>query len=425
MKKYLLFIICALISIFEIKANEPRCYVLVSPDHLNWEYKIGEKATFSISIFKEQNLLPNAVIDYEIGPEMYPTEVQKGIVLENGKITLSGTMKKAGFLRCKVTAHIDGRSYEGIATAAFEPEKIVPASKMPEDFEAYWKNTLDKARETPLETTMTLLDERCTELDNVYQVSFNTKQNCGRFYGILSIPKKAGLYPALIRVPGAGVRGYNGDTYTAPGKVITLEVGIHGIPVNLQESVYKDLFNGALKGYWTYGKDNRDKIYYNRVIVGVLRAVDLIYSLPQFNKEKLGITGSSQGGALSIIAAALDSRITCLAAVHPALCDHEAYFEKRACGWPHYFYYYGKPNNKELETVRYYDVVNFSRILKTPGWYSWGFNDLVCPPTSLYSAYNSIKAVKELHLYLNTGHYWINEQWLIWQEWLLKQLGIQ
>lgn len=105
----------------------------------------------------------------------------------------------------------------------------------------------------------------------------------------------------------------------------------------MQQSVYDALAGGGLSNYWMFGRDNRDASYYNRVVVGALRAVDFICSLPQYNGKALGVTGSSQGGALSVITAALDSRVTFLAAVHPALCDHEAFFKKRACGWPHYF----------------------------------------------------------------------------------------
>ena len=231
-------------------------------------------------------------------------------------------------------------------------------------------------------------------------------------------------YPALVRVDGAGVRPYAGDTYTAPGKVITLEVGIHGIPVTMQQSVYDALAGGALSNYWTFGRDNRDASYYNRVVVGALRAVDFICSLPQYNGKALGVTGSSQGGALSVITAALDSRVTFLAAVHPALCDHEAFFKKRACGWPHYFYYYGAPDEKQLETVRYYDTANFARLLNVPGWFSWGYNDEVCPPTSMCAAYNVISSPKELHPYLETGHYWYQEQWDEWLDWIRRQLNV-
>lgn len=407
----------------QIRGNEIR--VVVSPNHNDWVYALDEKCTFTVRVVKAQNLLPNVTVDYELGPEMYPTEKKEGIVLKDGTLTLRSSMKTPGFLRCKVKAHVDGRTYEGLATAAYAPDKLRPVSQLPDDFQSYWNETLRKARELPLNPLMTLLPERCTETDNVYQVSFQTKPGGGRFYGILSIPKKEGKYPALLRVPGAGVRPYSGDTYTAPGRVITLEVGIHGIPVTMQQSVYDALANGALSNYWTFRRDNRDAIYYNRVIVGALRAVDLICSLPQFDGKTLGVTGSSQGGALTIITAALDSRVTFLAPVHPAMCDHEAFFEKRACGWPHYFLYYGGADDKVRQTVRYYDTANFARFIKVPGWYSWGYNDEVCPPTSMYAAYNVIEAPKELHPYLETGHYWYQEQWEAWQAWIRKQLGVE
>lgn len=407
----------------QVRGNEIR--VVVSPDHADWVYGLNEKSTFTIQVWKAQNLLPGVTIDYELGPEMYPTEVKKGVVLKDGSLKVQGVMKTPGFLRCKVKAQVDGRTYEGLATTAYAPQQLQPVTELPADFREYWAETLKRARTTPLNPMMTLLPERCTDTDNVYQVSFQTKAWGGRFYGILSVPKAEGKYPALLRVPGAGVRPYSGDTYTAPGKVITLEVGIHGIPVTMQQSVYDALANGALGNYWTFSRDNQDAFYYNRVIVGALRAVDFICSLPQYNGKALGVTGSSQGGALSVITAALDPRVTFFAAVHPALCDHEAFFKKRACGWPHYFYYYGAPNEKELKTIRYYDTANFARCLNVPGWFSWGYNDEVCPPTSMYAAYNAISAPKELHPYLETGHFWYQEQWDEWLGWTRKQLGIE
>lgn len=424
MKKILSLFFCLLCTLLvsaQIRGNEIR--VMVSPDRADWKYGLNEKCTFTVRVLKAQNLLPGVTVDYELGPEMYPTETKTGVVLKDGKLTLKGTMKTPGFLRCKVKAHVDGRTYEGLATAAYAPEELRPVSQLPEDFLKFWETTLANARQTPLNPTMTLLPERCTETSNVYEVSFQTKAWGGRMFGILSVPKAEGTYPALLRVPGAGVRPYSGDTYLAPGKVIVLEVGIHGIPVTMQQSVYDNLAAGALNGYWNFCRDNRDQNYYNRVIVGALRAVDFICSLPQFNGKALGVTGSSQGGALSVITAALDSRVTFFGAVHPALCDHEAFLKKRAGGWPHY-YYQAAPTDKELKALRYYDTANFARCLKATGWFSWGYNDEVCPPTSMYAAYNAVTAPKELHLYLETGHYWYQEQWEEWQDWLRKQLGL-
>lgn len=424
MKKILSLFFCLLCTLLvsaQIRGNEIR--VMVSPDRADWKYGLNEKCTFTVRVLKAQNLLPGVTVDYELGPEMYPTETKTGVVLKDGKLTLRGTMKTPGFLRCKVKAHVDGRTYEGLATAAYAPEELRPVSQLPDDFLKFWETTLANARQTPLNPTMTLLPERCTETSNVYEVSFQTKAWGGRMFGILSVPKAEGTYPALLRVPGAGVRPYSGDTYLAPGKVIVLEVGIHGIPVTMQQSVYDNLAAGALNGYWNFCRDNRDQNYYNRVIVGALRAVDFICSLPQFNGKALGVTGSSQGGALSVITAALDSRVTFFGAVHPALCDHEAFLKKRAGGWPHY-YYQVAPTDKELKALRYYDTANFARCLKATGWFSWGYNDEVCPPTSMYAAYNVVTAPKELHLYLETGHYWYQEQWEEWQDWLRKQLGL-
>lgn len=74
--------------------------------------------------------------------------------------------------------------------------------------------------------------------------------------------------------------------------------------------------------------------------------------------------------------------------------------------------------------AEYYDMVNFARRITVPGWFSWGYNDEVCPPTSMYAAYNTVTAPKELHPYLETGHYWYQEQYDEWNEWLCKRLGL-
>jgi len=65
---------------------------------------------------------------------------------------------------------------------------------------------------------------------------------------------------------------------------------------------------------------------------------------------------------------------------------------------------------EKVETSRYYDVVNFARRVRVPGYYSWGYNDETCPPTSMYSAYNVIPGKKSLLLALETGHGTVPQQ---------------
>jgi cephalosporin-C deacetylase len=415
------FLLITLSTVVFSQSNTGLIKVIVAPDNKDWTYKLNEQARFSVQVLKYGNLLEDAIIDYEKGPETMPDEKKEGIVLKNGKTEFSGTMKIPGFYRVRVWAVVDGRRYEGLATAGFEPEKILPTVKDPVDFNEYWANAIEEARKTDLDPHITLMPERCTGNANVYHVSFQNERPGSRIYGILAVPKKTGKYPAILKVPGAGIRPYAGDPRTAALGFITLEIGIHGIPVILDPAVYSNLASGALYSYNTIRMNDRDEFYYKRVYLGCVRAIDFIFTLPEFNGTDIAVTGGSQGGALTIVTAGLDRRIRFMAALYPALCDNTGYLNKRAGGWPHYFRN-SEPKPGEVETLEYFDVVNFARQVTAPGYYTWGYNDLTCPPTSMYSAYNVITASKELHIFQETGHWTFPEQTAALNDWLIKQL---
>ena len=67
-------------------------------------------------------------------------------------------------------------------------------------------------------------------------------------------------------------------------------------------------------------------------------------------------------------------------------------------------------------------MVNFARCLKVTGYYSWGFNDETCPPTSMFAAYNVINAPKDLFLARDTGHWTYPEQGEKMTNWLIEKL---
>lgn len=423
MKKYFVLLVLVLTILpisAQIRGNN--IVVIVSPDHQDWNYKVGEKATFNVQVLKSSTLVDNVQVDYEAGPDMYP-EVKKSTTLKDGTMKYSATMSKPGFYRFKVKAHVNGKEYTGISTAAFSPEKLQPYAQCPKDFDDFWKKALDEARKNDLNPTKTLLPERCTKNVNVYEVSFVNNRWGSRIYGILCLPVKPGKYPALLRVPGAGVRPYSGDVYTASKGAITLEIGVHGIPVTMQQNVYDRLLDGALNGYWDSNVDDPNKNAYKRIVTGAVRSVDYIASLPEWDGKTIGVTGASQGGFLSIATAALDKRITFMGAVHDAMCDYEAEAHHVAGGWPHYFLY-GKADQKKIEGGRYYDGVNFARRLTCDCWFSFGYNDEVVPPTSSYGTYNIVTAPKKLSVYQQTAHFWYQEQWDEWQNWLLEKMNI-
>lgn len=402
--------------------------VTVTPDHKDWTYNVGEKATFTINVMKSGTLLDNAEVYYELGPEMYPTE-KKTITLKDGTAKVSGKMAKPGFMRLTATAKVNGKEYKAWSTAAFSPEKIEAQAQCPKDFDDFWKKTIEEARWTSLEPTMEFLPERSSQEVRTYHVSFQNDRWGRRVYAILNVPAKPGKYPAILKVPGAGVRPYGGDAGLCKKGVIVLEIGIHGIPVTNEQAYYDNLFTAALADYWTHGCNNRDRSYYKHVITGCIRAIDFLEVFDgqlqgmasSWDKKNLGVCGSSQGGFLTLATAALDKRVSCYAPVHAAMCDHEASLKKIACGWPHMFYNVEAPDAAEINCMRYYDGVNFARRITVPGWFSFGYNDDVVAPTSMWATYNAVTGPKQISPYQQTAHFWYEEQYEEWFDFLLKQ----
>lgn len=448
MKKILPSIVLILFALFfcsnvEAQIKGTNITVTVTPEHKDWVYKTGENIEFTVCVLKSGTLLDNSEISYEMGPELYP-DVKKTMTLKTGTTKISGKMNKPGFYKLKVTAHVAGKDYEGWCGAAVSPEKIVPQAQCPKDFDEFWAEAIKQARYTSLEPHMQFLPERSTPEMNTYQVSFQNDRWGRRVYGILNVPTKPGKYPALLRVPGAGVRPYTGDEWMCKHGVIVLEIGIHGIPVINEQSYYDNLFSAALADYWMNGVNDRNQNYYKHVVTGCIRSIDFIEALESilttntqaptpntigWDGKNLAVTGSSQGGFLSLATAALDKRVSCYGAVHAAMCDHEASLKKVACGWPHYFYDEQKQAPKEnidmntVEQTRYYDGVNFARRITVPGYFSFGFNDNVVPPTTSYGTYNVAGGEKTLSPYQQTAHFWYQEQWDEWCQYLLKHLG--
>jgi cephalosporin-C deacetylase len=395
--------------------------VIVSPDNADWTYEKGDRAEFQITVLQNNVPLEGIEVNYRINPEKMEAWEEGTVTLKKGVATVKAKrFRDAGFLRCHASVEVNGKIYSSYATAGFSPDEIEPTTTLPPDFELFWEEAKAELAKVPVNPVLTLMPERCTDKVNVYHVSIDNIK--GKIYGILCKPKAEGKYPAILHVPGAGIRPYYGDPWSAEKGIITFQIGIHGIPVNLDQGVYDNLRAGALDNYWVANLDDKDNYYYKRVYLGCVRAVDFIESLDSFNGHDIAVTGGSQGGALSIITAGLDDRIDYLAAFYPALSDLPGYLHGRAGGWPHMFRdaFTNKP--EKVETSKYYDVVNFASFVKVPGWYSWGYNDNVCPPTSMYSAYNVIKARKELHIFQETQHWTFPEQQELKNNWLSEQL---
>lgn len=410
-KRLFLSLLMGIVNIFAMAQPQHRLYeITVYPEKGEWNYNTGEQVNFVVDLRKCNVPFGSEEVKYELSEDMMQPLKKGSVKLKDGKaIIKGGSMKQPGFLRCKVSWQKDGRTYEGLATVGISPEKLMPVTQQPEDFKQFWEKAVADARKWDLEPLMTLNEERSTPKVKVYNVSFANNGWESRMYGVLTVPAKAGKYPAILKLPGAGVRGYNGDIGHTEKGVMILEIGIHGIPVNLPSQLYTNLYNGPLKGYHSFNMDDPDRYYYKRVLTGCVRAIDFIEQLPEFN-GCLATFGGSQGGGLSIIVAGLDPRVKALVSYYPAMSDMAGYTSNRAGGWPHTLKDKKFHTPEILKTLSYYDVSSFAREVNVPGLYTFGYNDMVCPPTSTMSVYNVIDAPKQLFITETSEHYAYAEQ---------------
>ncbi len=392
--------------------------VIVAPSHADWLYKTGETVRFRVSVLHNSIPMEDVTVRYTLREDQMEPFSTGEKVLKGGtcEIVAKG-MRVPGFMRCEVSIDYEGRTNTGEATVGFEPEKLRPTVTMPNDFRDFWNRNLADVRQIPLNAEIEPWKEMSSQDVDVYMISYQNERWNARMYAAMLMPKDrlpGQKFPAIIEYPGAGVHSmdrYWGDCmkWAAEGNIVLI-MRVHGIPPMETQIEYDILASGPLKEYWTINMQDKDLYYYKRIYTGCVKAVDFIYSLPEFNGSVV-VEGGSQGGALSLVTAALDPRVKGCVVMYPALCDLEGTVRGRAGGWPQPFKFPQLCTEDRIAAFRYYDVANFARIITVPVTCSFGYNDTVCAPTSTYSTYNVITAPKELDIYEPTGHYSYPRQW--------------
>ena len=401
------------------------------PNHADWIYKTGEKATVEVQFYKYGIPQDGVTVSYEIGGDMMPAETSGSVTLKQGKAVIPiGTMKEPGFRDCRMTATVDGKSYKHHVKVGFSPENIKPYTQMPKDFNEFWDNNKAEAAKYPLTYTKELAKEYCTDKVDCYLIKLMLNNRGQSIYGYLFYPKNAakGSCPVVLCPPGAGIKTIKEPLrhkYYAEEGCIRFEIEIHGLNPTMSEEEFKEIsnaFNGRENGYLNNGLDNRDNYYMKRVYLGCVRSIDLLTSLPEWDGKNVIVQGGSQGGALALITTGLDNRVTACVANHPALSDMAGYKAGRAGGYPHFFRTEGMDTPDKLKTMAYYDVVNFTRLIKVPTYITWGYNDDVCPPTTSYAVYNTLDCPKEALITPINEHWTSNDTEYGQLKWILKHL---
>lgn len=405
---------------------------LTVPDHADWLYQTGENAKVEVS-FCKYGIPRDGELKYSIGNDMLQPDKHGSVKLKNGRAVINmGTKKTPGFRDMKLSVSLDGKTYEHHIKVGFSVDKIKPYTQEPQDFRSFWQKNVEELKQVPMSYTKELYKDYCTDKIDCYLVKLQIDKMGHSMYGFLFYPKNAqpGKHPVVLCPPGAGIKTIKDpmrNKYYAENGFVRFEVEIHGLDPRISSETFGEIsraFNDRNGGYLANGLGNKDIYYMKHVYVGLVRCIDFLTSLPEWDGKNVAVQGGSQGGALAIIAAGLDSRVTQCVANHPALSDMAGYAAKGGTGgYPHFCRQPQILSNKDcLNTLAYFDVVNFARYVKAPTYLTWGYNDVTCPPTTSYAVWNTLKCTKESLLTPINEHWTTTETNRGQMEWIKAHL---
>ena len=405
---------------------------LTVPDHADWLYQTGENAKVEVS-FCKYGIPRDGELKYSIANDMLQPDKHGSVKLKNGRAVINmGTKKTPGFRDMKLSVSLDGKTYEHHIKVGFSVDKIKPYTQEPQDFRSFWQKNVEELKQVPMSYTKELYKDYCTDKIDCYLVKLQIDKMGHSMYGFLFYPKNAqpGKHPVVLCPPGAGIKTIKEpmrNKYYAENGFVRFEVEIHGLDPRISSETFGEIsraFNDRNGGYLANGLENKDIYYMKHVYVGLVRCIDFLTSLPEWDGKNVAVQGGSQGGALAIIAAGLDSRVTQCVANHPALSDMAGYAAKGGTGgYPHFCRQPQILSNKDcLNTLAYFDVVNFARYVKAPTYLTWGYNDVTCPPTTSYAVWNTLKCTKESLLTPINEHWTTTETNRGQMEWIKAHL---
>jgi len=323
-------------------------------------------------------------------------------VIESGKINATQaetykipfTLSEPGFVNCFV---VQGGMTDN-AAAAFSPFDIQLYEEEPADFDAFWASAKSELAAIPMNPVVT--PHSSTQYSDTYRVNLANINN-RRVYGYLSVPKGTGPFPAMLVLPSFGdqpnhVRPQN--FIAEQGNALTFAINIHNAePDQADPNAYQPNI-----------LDDRNQIYYKQALMGAVRAIDYLFSRPDFDGENLGITGVSQGGGLSACTAGLDNRVKMMVMSISALCQQTGLKYDRPSGHPHYLNVASfTPSLDEQATtdaIKYYDAAYHLRRFDGPSMTFVGYEDDTCPPATILAAFNQLKGQKTIQHVRDLGH---------------------
>jgi len=394
------------------KKAEPESPIKITAraERTNATYRQGEKVIFNVSV-TDRGKPAAGLVEWAILKDGLPTDHKGTSELVDGKAMAVGSLNEPGFIQVRAVYRANAKAklvpISGLGGAAIDPTEIKRSLPVPGDFDAFWDGMKKKLAAVPVEPKLVSVKSPIKDIES-FDVTAPALGQPISAYMAKPVGAKPKSLPIILTVHGAGVNdsSLGGSASWAAKGFLAMDMNAHGLPNGKPRQFYADLYAGTMKGYRYEHRDDREKGYFTGMMLRLVRAIDVLTAQPEWDGKHVIVSGTSQGGYQAIAAAGIDGRVTFFAAGVPAGCDHSGMLVNRIAGWPKIVPVEGgKPDMKVLESARYVDCVNFAARTKAKGaFFTVGFIDTTCPPTSIYAAYNQLNIPKEIYDDIPSGH---------------------
>ena len=281
----------------------------------------------------------------------------------------------------------------------------------PADFDEYWDRALRELDSTEARPEL-VSHASPARFADCFDLWFTGAGNA-RIHAQYVRPRAKGSHPAVLKFHGYS--GNAGDWFdmlpwAAQGMAIAyMDVRGQG---GLSEDV-GGVTGTTLRGQIVRGlSDHPDKLLFSQVFLDTVQLARVVMSFPEVDAARVGATGASQGGGLTLACAALEPRIARAAPVYPFLCDYQRVWEMDLAVEAYeelteYFKRFDPTHEREEEIftrLGYIDVQHLADRIKARVQMTTSLMDMICPPSTQFAAYNKIKSEKEMVLYPDFGH---------------------
>lgn len=283
----------------------------------------------------------------------------------------------------------------------------------PADFDAFWAATLSEQSQYPLDARFERLADPIYKLADVYDVTFAGFGGQPIKGWFIEPAGNTRPLPCIVRYIGYG-GGRSLPIDHLAGAVAgfaylvmdTRGQGSSWAPGSTGDTAAS---GGHFPGFMTLGVESRESYYYRRVFTDAVRAIDVAVNHPRVDANRIALVGASQGGGIVIAAAGLArNRVKLAMADVPFLChfsraitltDKAPYSEIVA-----YLKVHRDRVQQTLSTLAYFDGMHFASRITARCLFSAALMDMVCPPSTVFAAYNRITAPKDIRLYTYNEH---------------------